>query len=220
MTGDDTTRAFCNGCCRETNHSCRPIYARDYAEGGGKNPRPLRESWHLLVCLGCESVRLRRTISSPEYTVPSITEYPPAETIRTPAWRGDLPEEVQNMHREVYEALHAGAPCCATMGTRALIDMALTEVVGDIGNFQAKLAAAVRDGHITLQHKTILEAAIDAGSAATHRGFTPNEQQIRGVLGIVEHLLQGFYVLRSLSSRLQGQIPPRTCESMRGTYGT
>jgi hypothetical protein len=113
------------------------------------------------------------------------------------------------MHREVYNALQAGAPCCAVMGVRAIIDMALMQVVGDQGSFSSKLTAAVQAVRLTSQEKQTLEAAIEAGNATAHRGFTPTEQQIEDVLGIVEHLLQGFYVLGPISSRLRDQVPPR-----------
>ena len=207
--GDTTAKAFCNGCSGETNHLCKPIHTRNYTEGNSEHPRPVQESWDLLVCLGCESVRIRRTKSSPDDAVPVIVEFPSRQMRRTPSWQGDLPQEVRNMHCEVYDALQAKAPCCATMGARALIDMALTTTVGDKGDFQAKLAAAVQGGHLTSQERKTLEAAIDAGSAAAHRGFTPNEQQIEDVLRIVEHLLQGWYVLGQASTRLRSQIPPR-----------
>ncbi len=205
-----TARAFCNGCRRETNHRYTPIHTRNYTEGDEAHPRPLCEAWDLLVCLGCNAVHIRYTLSSPEWIKPEVSEFPSRQTRCTPSWQSNLPPEVRSMHCEVYDALRAKAPCCATMGMRALIDMALTQVVGDKGSFPDNLAAAVQAGHLTSQERKTLEAAIEAGSAAAHRGFTPNEQQIEDVLGIVEHLLQGFYVLGPVSARLRDQIPPRT----------
>ncbi len=99
------------------------------------------------------------------------------------------------MHREVYDALHAKALCCATMGARTLVDLALIQVVGDKGNFPSKFSAAVQKGYLAQQHRAVLEAAVEAGNAAAHRGFTPNEQQITNVLEIVEHMLQGIISL-------------------------
>ena len=206
---DATTKAFCNRCHGETTHRHARIHARTYTEGHGAHQRPLQESWDLLVCLGCESVRIRRTISCPEYARPDVTEFPPRQGRRTPPWQNDLPDSIRDMHREVYDTLQVGAPCCATMGARTLIDMVLTEVVGDQGNFRAKLDAAVQAGHLATEHRRTLEAAIDAGSAAAHRGFTPNEELIEDVLDIVEHLLQGRYILGPASDRLRNQVPPR-----------
>jgi hypothetical protein len=95
------------------------------------------------------------------------------------------------------------------MGIRTLIDMVLQEAVGDKGNFQATLIAAVDGGYMTSHEKKALEAAIDAGSAAAHRGFRPNEQQLNDALGITEHLLEGRYIWGPRSSKLHSQIPPR-----------
>lgn len=207
--GESTSRTFCNNCGRKTNHCSREIHTYNYTDDDCNPPKPIHESWALLVCLGCERVRTRQTRSSPEDKAPTVAEFPPRQSRRTPSWRDNLPQEVRDMHREVYDALHAKAPCCATMGLRTLIDMTLTQLVGDLGNFTNKLAAAVQKGQLTPQHRKTLEAAIEAGSAAAHRGFTPNENQIEDVLGIVEHLLQGFYVLEQVSNRLREQIPPR-----------
>ena len=127
-----------------------------------------------------------------------------------PPWQSDLPRQVRNMHREVYGALHAKAPCCAMMGARTLVELVLIQVVGsDKGSFRSNLSAAVQTGHLTQNSKKVLESAIDAGSAAAHRGFAPNEQQIADVLDIVEHLLQGTYSLERTSDRLKKVIPPR-----------
>lgn len=202
-------KAFCNRCHQETNHNCRPVHMGHYTEGGGENKRPIQESWDLLVCLGCECVRIRCTKSSPGFSALERIEYPPAERMRVPTWQADLPEGLRAMHAEVHKTLQAGAFCCATMGVRTLIDMTLTAAVGDKGNFQATLAAAVQAAHLTQQQGTILATAYDAGSAAAHRGFTPNEQQLEDALGIVENLLQGHYILGPRSFRLQSQIPPR-----------
>ena len=73
----------------------------------------------------------------------------------------------------------------------------------------SKLAAAVQAGHLTSDERKTLEAAILAGNAAAHRGFTPSEQQIEDVLGIVEHLLQGRYVWGQAATRLRSQVPRR-----------
>lgn len=110
---------------------------------------------------------------------------------------------------EVYAALHAKAFCCATMGARTLVDLVLVKLVGDTGNFQSKLSAAVQEGHLTQKSKEVLESAIEAGSAAAHRGFIPSEQQIEDMLEIVEHLLQGTYILERTSDRLKTAVPPR-----------
>ncbi len=88
--------------------------------------------------------------------------------------------------------------------------MVFLQIVGDQGSFQEKLRTAVQEGYITQQNSTTLQAAIEAGNAAAHRGFTPNEQQIEDVLGIVEHLIEGLYILSPRSDRLRGQVPPRT----------
>ena len=208
--GHTTVKAFCNGCCGDTNHLCQPIHTRNFIEGNGEHRRPFQESWTLLVCCGCDSVHIERATSSPDGQASRTEDFPPRQARRRPSWQSDLPQEIRDMHREIYDALQAKAPCCATMGVRAIIDMALTQVVGYKGTFPEKLAAVVQAGHLASAEKTTLEAAIEAGNAAAHRGFIPNEQQIEDVLGIVEHLLMGRYVLGQAATRLRSQVPGRT----------
>lgn len=210
MPDDDAiTKAFCNGCCQDTNHRSRRIHTRQYTEGNGPQKRALEESWDLFVCLGCGAVFARRTISSPEYARSDMADFPPRQWRRTPSWQDDLPESIGDMHREVYQTLQAGALRCATIGARTLIDLSLTEAVSDLGNFPVKLDAAVEAGRLSAEQKRILEAAIGAGSAAAHRGFAPNARLIEDVLDIVEHLLQGQYILGRASERLRRRVPPR-----------
>ncbi len=95
------------------------------------------------------------------------------------------------------------------MGTRALIDTMLNNLVGDIGGFNQKLDQAVKNGLLTDKQKQTIEAAIDAGHAASHRGFRPTAEQVSDVLDIVEHTLIGSYILALTSSRLAAAVPPR-----------
>ena len=95
------------------------------------------------------------------------------------------------------------------MGARALIDIVILEKVGDTGSFKEKLEALKKAGLIGTKNRDFLEAALDTGSAAMHRGHIPDEESVNHVMDIVENLLQAVYVLESAAKELKQATPQR-----------
>jgi hypothetical protein len=91
----------------------------------------------------------------------------------------------------------------------AAIDMIMTDKVGDVGSFGKKLEALEKNGVIGSKNREVLEAALDAGSAAAHRGYQPTTDDMGAVMDIVENLLQAAYHLNSLAERLKKATPAR-----------
>jgi hypothetical protein len=102
-----------------------------------------------------------------------------------PKWILDLPDEFKSLIKEIYAALHANSKCLALMGTRALVDLFMNTTIGDIGGFQKKLEKLVEDGYLSKKNKEILEPALDAGHAATHRAHNPTAEDVNLVFDIV-----------------------------------
>ena len=71
------------------------------------------------------------------------------------------------------------------------------------------LDALVAEGHITKRDRLILEAAVEAGNAAAHRGFQPERADLLQVISIVEHLLEREYVLTPGAKALRARTPRR-----------
>ena len=113
------------------------------------------------------------------------------------------------MLEEIYRALHNDSGRLALMGSRTLVDMLMLAQIGDVGSFQRKLAALEKQGFIASNHADILSAALDAGSAAAHRGFKPATDDLNAVIDIVENLLQSAYHLRKVAARLKKKTPAR-----------
>jgi hypothetical protein len=115
--------------------------------------------------------------------------------------------------REIYSALDDGSTRLAMMGIRAVIDVVTTQSVGDIGSFAKKLTALQAAGSITQSEGEMLNAALDAGSAAAHRGHVPTPGQTQTALDIVEHVLEKTYRLASAADSLKKSTPPRRTSS-------
>ena len=76
------------------------------------------------------------------------------------------------------------------MGLRAVLDMYIVDKIGDSGTFKEKLHKLKEEGHLSLLQLQQVEPALEAGSAAAHRGFEPSEEVVYFVLNVVESLLQ------------------------------
>jgi len=110
---------------------------------------------------------------------------------------------------EIYAALDADSRRLALMGARTVVDMVLTDKVGDAGSFAQRLTALERQGFIGKKNREILESALEAGHAATHRAYNPSPKVLLGVMDIVENVLQAVYVLEETAKELDKATPKR-----------
>jgi hypothetical protein len=120
-----------------------------------------------------------------------------------------LPDEIRRLLEEVYRALATQCPTLAAMGARAVLDVVITAKVADVGSFPKKLKALEREGFIGRRNREYLAAALDAGSAAAHRGHRPSGDELQRVMDIVENLLQAVYVLPESGKLLAASTPRR-----------
>ena len=116
--------------------------------------------------------------------------------------------DLYELLEEIYSALHADNRRLATMGARTLLDMVMTDKVTDVGRFDQKLDALEKE-FITKKQREFLEAALDVGNAASHRGHRPTAKQLDQVMDIVENVIQQIYVLPSAAAELKKSTPPR-----------
>lgn len=125
-----------------------------------------------------------------------------------PDWFQKLPSKFQTLLGEVYQSQEMQA--LSSMGLRTVIDMACNDLVGDIGGLSQKLTALKEKGHINSNERAVLEIAVNVGNASAHRGHNPTAEDLNTLLDIVEHLLQGIYVLRDAAEQLRKKTPPRS----------
>ncbi len=216
----DIRKAHCNSCVQETNHriiaSRKKRHGKLLDEYDPDSEIYVVNTYEMLECCGCENISLRRTSwFSEEPQDLGIDYYPPAVSRPTPQWSHDLPFDERSLLDEVYATLHAGSRRTAMMGARALIDIALMSKVGDQGSFAKTLAEGEKQGFISRSHRTVLEAAFEAGSAAAHRGYNASVEEVNQVIDIVENLLHSVYVLESLAQNLRQKTPPRKKASQK-----
>ncbi|WP_299599694.1 DUF4145 domain-containing protein [uncultured Microbulbifer sp.] len=207
-------KAHCNQCLHETRHFV--VALRDHSGSAPANEHdPYCEyevSWRtvykMLECCGCENVSLEKKFYFSEYDEIEEEYYPPKVSRQTPKWLDQLPEEWYELLKEIYVALHANSRRLAIMGTRTLLDLYMNEQVGDVGGFAKKLQVLEDSGQISKPNKSTLEAALEVGHAASHRGHKAKTSEVNQVIDIAENLLQG-YLLTSGAESLRASAPPR-----------
>jgi hypothetical protein len=116
---------------------------------------------------------------------------------------------MKELLNEIYVALHSDSMRLALMGTRTLVDMLMLQEVADVGSFATKLKALRDKGVVSEKNREVLSVALDAGSAAAHRGYKPSRDEIEAVLDIVENVLQAAHHLSQVAEELRKKIPPR-----------
>jgi hypothetical protein len=206
-----TQRVHCNHCHNTTDHL---IVKTTINSGETEAEDYWQTTFDMLECCGCREVVLRRRFEFPadHDPEPDVRYFPPPVSRDPPRWRHRLPNDMRTVFDEIYRSLDANTRCLPMMGARTLLDMLMVQKVGDVGGFKQKLKKLESDGLISAQHVDVLDAALDAGSAAAHRGHAPEEFQVNTVMDILENLLQAFYVLPGMARILKQSTPQRPCK--------
>ena len=211
MDAEETkVRCHCNNCGRSTSHVVleRRVVEDSDEPDGEYPPFWWTDTYEMLQCKGCDAVCLRHFT---EDAAGAETErfYPPPISRRAPLWRWHLPETSKELLNEIYIALHSDSRRLALMGARTLLDMLMLKEVGDSGTFETRLKGLQDKGVISAKSREVLSTALDAGSAAAHRGYKPDREAIEAVLDIVENVLQAEHHLSHLADELRKKIPAR-----------
>ena len=205
-------KVHCNGCLHTTKHYViaeRVNADSECVDAAMQIYMNWSTTYTMLECCGCANVTLRRKFYFFEWEDIEIEYFPPAISRQLPRWHDSLPKEIQELLKEVYTALHADSRRLAIMGARTIVDLFMTDQVGDIGGFAKKLNELEIKGFVSKKNRKVLEAALEAGHAAAHRGHKPKTDEVSQVIDIVENLIQ-FYVLEESAKNLKGKTPLRS----------
>lgn len=175
------------------------------------------DTYFLLECKGCESVKLLHQSWFSEHTDPdgepiiNSVYYPPSTFRARPRWLNDLDMSfsISALVGEIYQAMQNDAPSLAAMGIRAVIEQIMVEKIKDNGSFGRNLAAFKDAGYISEVQQRTLEAALEIGHATIHRAYRPEPSQLELALDIMENLVHVIYVLDSKVEDAVRRVPPR-----------
>jgi hypothetical protein len=204
-------KVHCNECRRKTDHRLLKSGTGDC--GSEEHDEYSTVFWEtrfdLFQCCGCLEMVLRRTYHFSEDDGFDIRYFPPRVSRHLPPWAYELPYNIKSVLEEVYRSLDADNRRLPLMGARAILDIVMVEKIGDIGGFGQKLEALEDRGFVSSKNREVLNAALDAGSAAAHRGYFAKSVDVNTVMDIVENLLQAVYVLQEAAEQLKKSTPAR-----------
>jgi hypothetical protein len=204
-------RVHCNKCRTKTLHTALKTVVEKDSEYVEEMEDDLRwtTTFEMMQCLGCREIVLRRTVNWEAEITPQVNYFPPATSRNLPKWQFRVPQQLRRLLTEIYRSLDADTHSLPLMGARALLDLVMVEKVGDVGSFQSKLKELEKAGYVSVRNREVLDAALDAGSAAAHRGHAATAEEIHTVMDIVENLIQSVYVLEHAAQSLKKTAPPR-----------
>lgn len=222
----EVVRAHCNSCGGQRNSFVRADYTKHGS--GGHGAVDWSDTYQVLECRGCGEVIVRHEHRFSEDThdeqdpetgkwheVMNVkaTYFPPALVRPLPKWFADLETRDQllaELLREVYAALESDSLVVATAGTRILLDRVMVLLIGEnAGGFADKLTAMANKGIIGAEDRELLAAMIDAGHAASHRGYRPPREHLETILDTIENLLHRKFVLQSAAAEIRAATPGR-----------
>ncbi len=204
----------CNECHKHTLHDLLKEVSdtvEDDVDVGGGNLYTVWEETtnQMFECRGCKSIVLRRTSKFSEYDTNDVRYFPPPAARLKPHWFNELPSDLQWLLSEIYRSLDADTRALPMMGARAVLDRVIVDTIGDVGSFEQKMEKLEAGRHISAKGREILDAALDAGNAAAHRGYAPTVKQVHSVMDIVENLVHSTYVLERVAKEVKTDTPPR-----------
>jgi hypothetical protein len=177
--------------------------------------------YNILKCLGCGTVYFQIYELCSENTeydeegdvslIPEIKYWPTSGKVRISLKQlFRVPTRIEHLLHETRETINNDLFSLAAMGIRSTIEQTIIDRVGDQGSFIKNVDEFVRAGYLSVRERNALEALLEAGHAATHRGWQPTERDILTLWEITEHVVDGVYVHQEQASELEKRLPMRT----------
>ena len=194
----------------------------DHGRNQNKITKDGFETFHVMRCTECNNVTfLIDQLDNPgsmmgDPEILSTAYYPPLTFRNKPSWYPKLNKKYRLILDEVYLALDSSLFCLASAGTRTALDQLIVKKVGDSGGFEDKIKALFDKGIIDQDERDLLIAVIDAGSASAHRGFKPDNDDMKDMMKITEHIFYQVCIkpmekkaLREKANKLKNKTPKR-----------
>lgn len=182
----------------------------------------------ILECCGCETVFYYETSWNSEdeevvtgengeekweYNMSTVT-FPPIPEHKAeirPSWLLQLEDkQLRKLLDETYLAYEHGSYVLAAMGMRTCLDR-VTEIfqIDPAITFDEKLDELRQQGLVGSNERSILDLIVNAGNAAAHRGWRPDQDETSKMLRAFEAFLLRCFVLDFDAKAIEGNIPPK-----------
>jgi hypothetical protein len=179
-------------------------------------------TYRIVRCRGCDRVFFQQdetmTVDGKLVTLTDST-WPPEVARKRPVWIAKVYKYDPDLSRllgSVYTALDTRLAVLAAIGCRTTFDRA-THVLGASAeiSFAAKLEWLENEGWIGSSEKDFLEILTEAGSAAAHRGWVPDDEQLSFMMDILEAFVYRIAVSKANADAIKPKIPVRKPKAPR-----
>jgi hypothetical protein len=107
-----------------------------------------------------------------------------------------LPANIQNIYEETHAALCNRIRVLASVGIRALIEVVCKDQNATGDNLEKRIDSLVVLGTLTKDGAEILHSLRIMGNEAAHEVKPPKDEELDVAFDVVEHVLQGVYLLK------------------------
>jgi uncharacterized protein DUF4145 len=141
------------------------------------------------------------------------TYWPAPITRQRPKWLDKIEEADRDLGKllgEMYTALDNDLRVLSAIAARTVFDRA-SELLGidPALSFQEKLDSLGANGKISIDEESTLEVLVDAGSAAAHRGWRPNPEELSTMIDVMESFLHRSFVVGDGIAKLKASVPAK-----------
>jgi len=184
--------------------------------------------YRILVCRGCdeayfqteeifsEEMAYRENARTGElecYLPAKITHWPSPSKRQPPKWIDEIQffdRDLANLMEDIYGALNNNLCVPAAIAVRTAFDRA-TELleIDSSKSFAEKLGLLKSTGKISSDEEGCLKTLTDAGSAAAHRGWRPDLEQLDTMMSLLEGFVHRSFILGKAANELKLKIPVR-----------
>lgn len=163
-----------------------------------------------------EPKRLRRTQGGSTQSIPIslsstplLTDFPLTRPeIGRLRGKDGIPAPIMSLMTEIYIAVEHRLYTLAAMGIRAALENVMKEKVGG-RPFKALVKEFQKSGYLSTRQALSLDVIIEAGHAAIHRGWQPNDEDVSTLLNITETLIETVYLHEDRARNLDKRVPRR-----------
>jgi len=208
-TDEELGSAPCMTCERDTNHKTLAkvyvLYSDDYIDWDYK--------YRIIQCQGCLDITFSNAYTCSEDVDydhhgqpyhPTTWEYYPNRITGRNKMRDThhLPPEVASIYHETYNSLCTSQFIMTGFGIRAIVEAICNDKQVNGDNLQLKIEGLKKAGHITNDGALILHNLRFMGNEAAHELKVHKRNELESGFDVLEHLLQGVYVMPEQAKKL------------------
>lgn len=207
----------CSECDGQTSH--KVLVSANTSES--KDPDDEMQEWYqyeIVQCQGCRTISFRKNWQfSEDYHMDEISGTPelddhedlyPGRVAGRHKLRGSmfLPLQIIRIYNETHSALCNKLYVLAGVGIRALIEVVCKDNSANGSNLEKQIDNLVTMGVLTKDGAEILHSLRIMGNKAAHEVKPNSEEDLNTAFDVVEHLLQGVYLLPKKAKKLPKRI--------------